>query len=83
MSFVCNYQKLNRFVQKGIVCVDDDKNRKKLILTFTLENLPVHYMILSNRRIRLKDIIKKLKISYERVHRIVYVGLDTKKLSAE
>ena len=40
-------------------------------------------MILSDRRIGLKRISEALNISYERVHHIVHVNLDMKKIAAK
>jgi histone-lysine N-methyltransferase SETMAR len=40
-------------------------------------------MILADRRIELKRIAQTVKISYERVHHVIHVDLDMKKISAK
>jgi hypothetical protein len=50
----------------------------------TLENInAVYNMILADRRNGFKHIAETLEISYERVHHIIHVDLDMKKISAK
>lgn len=70
--------------KRGKLSVEDDKRPGRPISVSTPENIDaVHDMILSDRRIGLKHIAETLKISYERVHHIVHVDLDMKKISAK
>ncbi|CAG9827712.1 unnamed protein product [Diabrotica balteata] len=42
----------------------------------------VHDMIMADRRIKPRELIEVLNISYERVHNIIHNHLDVKKLSS-
>lgn len=61
--------------------VEDNPRPRKPILVSLFENIyAIHDIILSDCRIRLKHIAETLKIFYERVHHIIYVDLDMKKI---
>lgn len=70
--------------KRGKISVEDDDRPGRPISVSTPENVnAVHDMILSDRRISIKQISETLKISCERVHHIIHADLDMKKISAK
>lgn len=70
--------------KRGKFSIEDDDRSGRPVSVSVPENIDaVHDMILSNRRIGLKQISEALNISYERVHHIVHVNLDMRKIAAK
>jgi histone-lysine N-methyltransferase SETMAR len=70
--------------KRGRFSVENEKRPGRPISVSTLENInAVYNMILADRRNGFKHIAETLEISYERVHHIIHVDLDMKKISAK
>ena len=70
--------------KRGKFSIEDDDRSGRPVSVSVPENIDaVHDMILSDRRIGLKRISEALNISYERVHHIVHVNLDMRKIAAK
>ena len=87
-NFVCpSYATVKNWItsfKSRKVSVEDDDRPGKPISVSTPENVnAVHDRILSDRRISIRQISETLKISCERVHHIIHIDLDMKKMSAK
>ena len=70
--------------KRGKFSIEDDDRSGRPVSVSVHENIDaVHDMILSDRRIGLKRISEALNISYERVHHIVHVNLEMRKIAAK